>query len=575
MLRRLTLVGALFALLAFSASAQAASIWTPVNSGTSSTISSIVYQSPTRFWYATSSGTIAFWNGSSFVAGTGITPGENFVDLAFQPGGTVGYGVTSNGDVWRSTDAGVSWSPIAAPTTRSDCSNTSTAGAETELNAVQWANSTTVYLLGNNSTILRSLNADAGLPTFAEVNKLGSGTCVVQSETFTKNFTDATFLPSNPANAFFVAQDFGRLYQSSNALSGSVSGTKTGSDTVDSFNGNPRIAQDAGSPNRLWVADHESGGGGCGSLCLEVSTDGGNNSSTATFPNDSHVTGGLYDISSQGGVEVTAGSGGEIFTSVDGTNFYNQPADGALATENWRSEAAYDAAHVAVGGENGALAITAAANTIPDIVAPTGTISGPTTVTSGRATTYTAVLADNAGGSGVNPASITWTAPGFAAQHGATATFTFPRGVGEVTLTVTFADNAGNQGTATLDVTVNNAPPPGPPTGSNPTTTSTGGATIKIFRVVTVTGRNARFVPVIVSATKPRKFTAQLLPVKGKKKALATGKLTLKGKHGGHGTIRVKLPARVKPGQYFIVVRETTLSGRKVGRLIKVKFTLR
>jgi len=576
MLRRLTLLAALCALLASAATAQAASIWTPVSSGTSSTITSVVYQSPTRFWYATSSGTIAFWNGSSFTAGTGILPGENFTDLAFQPGGSIGYGVTSNGHIWRSTNAGVSWTQLASPTTRGDCTSATT-GAETELNAVLWANSTTVYLLGNTSTILRSTNADAvGAPTFTEINKLATGTCAVQNEPFTENFSDATFLPANPANAFFVAQDFGRLYQSSNALSGSVSGAKTNSDTVNNFNGNPRVAQDANSPNRLWVVDHSSGGGGCGTLCLQVSTDGGNTASAATFPNDSSPIGGLYDVSSQGGVEVTAGSGGEIFTSVDGTNFYNQPADGALATENWRAEGAFDAAHAAVGGENGALAVTAAANTIPDIIAPTGTISGATTATSGRATTYTAVLADNAGGTGINPGSITWTAPGFAAQHGPTATYTFPRDIGEVTLTLTFADNAGNQGTATLSVTVKNAPPPGPPTGSSPTTTTTGGATIKIFKIVTVTGRNARFIPVIVSATKPRKFTAQILPAKGKnKKALATGRLTLKHKHGGHGTIRVKLSAKVKPGTYVIVVRETTLKGKKVGKPIKVKFTLR
>ena len=67
MIRRLTLVGALFALLAFSASAQAASIWTPVSSGTSDTISAVVYQSPTRFWYATTNGHIAAFNGTSFV----------------------------------------------------------------------------------------------------------------------------------------------------------------------------------------------------------------------------------------------------------------------------------------------------------------------------------------------------------------------------------------------------------------------------------------------------------------------------------------------------------------------------
>ncbi len=59
------------------------------------------------------------------------------------------------------------------------------------------------------------------------------------------------------------------------------------------------------------------------------------------------------------------------------------------------------------------------------------------------------------------------------------------------------------------------------------------------------------------------------------RKALATGRLTLKGKHGGHGTVRVKLPAKVKPGKYFVVVRETTLKGKRVGRLIRFKFTLK
>jgi Photosynthesis system II assembly factor YCF48 len=576
MARRLTLLGVLCALLAFTATAQAATIWTPMNSGTTSTISSIVYQSPTRFWYATTGGTIAFWNGSAFVAGTGITPGENFTDLAFQPGGSVGYAITTNGHVWRSTDAGVSWTQLAAPTTRSDCSGLSVAQIETELNAVQWANPTTVFLMGNNSTILRSSNADAATPTFTEINKVvaADGNCAIQQEGFSENFTDATFLAANPQAAFFVAQDFGRLYQSSNALIVGASGTKVNGDTVNSFTGNPRIARDAGNPNRLWIVDHEAGGSGCGVLCLQVSTDGGTSASAAAFPNRPSVTGGLYDISSQGGVEVAAGSGGEIFTSVDGTNFYHQPAGGTLATENWRAEAAYDAAHAAVGGENGALAITAAANTIPDTTAPTGTIAGPTTVTSGQATRYAAVVADNAGGSGINPSSYTWTAPGFAAQHGATATYTFPRGAGGVTLTVRFADNAGNAGTATLHVTVRDAAPPGPPTGSRPATRHTGQATIRIYRIVTVTGRSGRFVPVIVSTARPRRFTVQIRPLRGRR-ALATSRFTLAGRHGGRGTIRVKLPARVTPGTYYIAVRVARLNGKPVGKLVRLRFALR
>jgi hypothetical protein len=571
MIRRLTLVGALFALLAFSASAQAASIWTPITSGTTDTISAIDYQSPTRFWYATTNGHVAFFNGSGFTQGTGITPGLNLTDVAFQPGGSAGYAVAGNGAVWRSADGGATWNAVTLANARTSCTD-ATPAPVSQLNAVVWASSTTAYLLGDNSTLEKSTAANTATPAFAEINKVGGGTCQAQSDSLTQDLTDATFLPANPSAGIMVTQDFGTLYGTSNAF---ASGAKITSGTVNTFTGSPHIAQDAGNPNRIWVADHQAGGNGCGELCLMVSTDGGTNSTHVTYANDTSPIGGLYGVSSQGGVEVAAGTGGEIFTSTDGTNFYNQPADGTLATENWRAEGAYDAAHAAVGGVGGALAVTSAANTIPDIVAPTGTISGPTTVTSGRATTYTAVLADNAGGSGINPASISWTAPGFPAQSGATATYTFPRDIGEVTLTVTFADNAGNQGTATLNVTVNNAPPPGPPTGSQPTTITTGGATIKIFKIVTVTGRNARFIPVIVSATKPRKFTAQILPVKGKKKALATGRLTLKHKHGGHGTIRIKLGAKVKPGRYFIVVRETTLRGRKVGNVIKIKFTLR
>jgi hypothetical protein len=36
-----------------------------------------------------------------------------------------------------------------------------------------------------------------------------------------------------------------------------------------------------------------------------------------------------------------------------------------------------------------------------------------------------------------------------------------------------------------------------------------------------------------------------------------------------------KLPAKVKPGTYYIVVRDTTLKGKKVGKLVRIKFRLR
>ncbi len=511
-LRRIALVITTAVVLgAGSATAQAASIWTPLNSGTAATITSIVYQSPTRFWYATSAGTVAYFNGAGFTNATGIEAGEEIVDMAFQPVskpggpgtvGLVGFAVTHNGHVWRSTDGGVNWSKIGSPTTRTECSVASTPVAETELNAVQWAGESDVFLLGDNSTILRSTNAGA---TFTEINK-NSVTCAMQGEASAQDMTDASFLPANPDHAVFVARNFGRLYASDDAVAeGSPSGSLVNSDTVNSFNGTPRIAQDPLSPNRIWVVGNTVDGFGCGTLCLERSTDGGTFAAAASFPNDAAVKGDLYDISSQGGAEVTAGSGGEIFTSVDGTNFYDQPAEGALATENWRAEAAYDAQHAAVGGESGALAITAAANTIP---------TPPSTPP---------------------PGPIASTAP---------------------------------------PATAGGAPPPGPPTGSNAVKANLGGATATIYKVVTVTGRSARFVPVVVATSKPRKFVAKILPLKGHR-VLATGRLTIKRRHGGHGTIDIQLPASVKPGTYLVVVRETTLAGKALGRVVKVRFSLK
>jgi hypothetical protein len=582
-----SLVTMALVLLASGSAAQAASIWTPINSGTTDTISSIVYQSPTRFWYATTNGKIEYYNAGTFIAGAGPSPGTNFTDLAFQPvqpgtaggpgtAGLYGYAVASDGSIWQTADGGVNWTSIARPNTYSDCSSSATLAPESELNAIVWANSTTAYLLGSSSTVLKSLNAASAIPNFMEINKLNSGTCADQNQTLTRNLADAVFLASNPLDGFMVSQFFGAIYSTSN---GFTSGTPL-SEMINQSAGNPRIAQDAANPNRIWVVDHGAGGAGClGSECFALSTDGAQTYSHPTYPQYANTgtspTLDLYDISSQGGTEVAAGSAGEIFNSVDGTNFYNQPAAGSLATENWRAEDAYDSADAAVGGQGGALVITSQANSIPDIIPPTGTIAGPTTVTSGQAVTYTASVADNAGGSGINPGGYTWTVPGLAAQHGSSATYTFPSGTGSARITLTFADNAGNQATATLDVTVNNAPPPappGPPFGSSPTTSSTGGATVTIYKKVTVTGRRGRFIPVVVKSKKGRRFVITLLTVKGHHHVVPAVKVTLR--KGGKKTVHVNIPSKVKSGKYLLAVRVFSLSGHALGRKISVLFIL-
>lgn len=493
--RRLSLLLTLSALLVPAAAARAASIWTPVASGTTDTISAVVYQSPTRFWYATTNGRIAYWNGSAFVAGTGVPPGEIFTDLAFQPGapgdpgagGAEGYAVASNGDVWRTADGGVSWTQLAHPNTYADCGSGETAAPESELNAVVWADNVTAYLLGNNSTLLKSTAANTPTPSFTEINKANNGTCQAQSQPSAENLTDAVFLLSNPPHGFMIDQSFGRLFSTSN---GFATGTPLNT-VINNYQGNPRIALDAANPNRIWAVDHNAGGTDCGTLCFGYTTDGGQTFTNPSYPQYSSSGGnpplGLYDVSSRGGVEVAAGTGGTILNSIDGLKFYNQPAGGALATEDWRAEDAYDAAHAAVGGVGGALAVTAAANTIPGTAPPTG--PGPAT----------------------------------------------------------------------------------PPSGSSPKSFSTGGATVTIYRVVTVSGRAGRYVPVAVSTKLGRKVAVTIASIKGKHR-LSAAHLTLA--HGGARTIHVTLSSKVKPGKYSIVIRISNLKGHGVGRKVTLAFKL-
>jgi hypothetical protein len=152
-----------------------------------------------------------------------------------------------------------------------------------------------------------------------------------------------------------------------------------------------------------------------------------------------------------------AGSSGQIATSVDGENFFYQDADSPLATADWKAVDLADGANGAVGGSGGALVVTTQANTVPDLVAPTGTISGPDKPVAGRPTTFTANVVDNAGGSGIDPNGFTWTAPGLPAATGAAPALTFPS-TGTITIKVTFRDLAGNAGEATKTVDVQPKP---------------------------------------------------------------------------------------------------------------------
>ncbi len=161
----------------------------------------------------------------------------------------------------------------------------------------------------------------------------------------------------------------------------------------------------------------------------------------------------LNGIGFGGGTLVAVGDNGQIFTSPDGTNAYMQPADPPLTATRWGAVGVADATHALIGGAGGAMIRSTTANSVPDTTAPAGTINGPDTITAGVATTYTAALSDNAGGSGVDTASLSWTAPTQAAKTGNPVSYTFAT-PGTYLISLAFKDLAGNTATISKSVTV-------------------------------------------------------------------------------------------------------------------------
>ena len=126
--------------------------------------------------------------------------------------------------------------------------------------------------------------------------------------------------------------------------------------------------------------------------------------------------------------------------------------------------------------------------------------------------TYTANVADNAGGSGINPAAFQWTATGVPTAAGNPASITFPS-AGFYTLKVAFKDLAGNAAEATLSVNVKAA-------------TAAPAGTTRVTRTVTVPGGS-------ISLTAPRacvpaggSFSATLAFKKSRKKGTKKVKVT-------------------------------------------------
>ena len=589
---RLALLLSVLALVP-AAAANAASLWTPITTGTTDNITAISTPTAGELVFTTSDGHIYYLNsGGTFTQATlSPTTTEDFNSVAMSQDGTNGVAVGNDGTIYYSSDSGEQWTAVTPKPqdyTSGDCTGWSNKGTLTDaLYSVKYVPGTappyTVYITGNNSDILRATDdGGAGQPTFTEINKSSTPFANPANTEYPycladsgggggQAFTDTAWI--NSTTGYLLSNSFGDYFGTTDGLTDTAGGT-TEVSADGSLNGQTqppgnKLALDLSNPSDAW--DAGSGGFTEG---IEYTTDGGIDWNTATYAN-ANESNTLNDIASEGTTVVAVGDNGDIWNSSDGVNFNDQVAAAPNSTTDWNAVAMVPGTTTAyVGGNNGAMVATTRANEPPDQTPPTGTITGPASLATGQFGTYTLHPVDNASGPGLNTSSYVWSIPDQSAQKGTTATFAFSA-PGSHTVTATFSDLDGLSNTASITIKVT-APAAPAPSGSGQHNTTTGGATVGIYRKVKVSGSKSRYIPIYLLDKTPRKFVITLLTVKHKgKKQKTLAKLTTTLKKG-HKSVHLKLPNSVKSGSYELQVRLYTTGKhpKAVGGRIKQLFVL-
>ena len=348
--------------------------WSPIASGTASNITAIEYQSPTRFWFTTSTGEIyGRGGGGNFVkekASTGIA----LNDIEFLPAPSeVGIAVGNGGQVFRTINGGLAWESIAgipvSKTTPNDCTEQKPLG---DVFSVRFASPTIVYILGQGSQLARSSNASVGANgTWVDANwndvlpggRSPGDTCRIADNG--DNLGDAFF--ASPTVGTFCTLFFGQVYVTADGLGSAA--TEKAEGCGNGFLGTRHLAGDPANPNRMWAV------GGSSKLDGTAMTiDGWTTAKSFLIGNDTiREVSEPTDVAYAGGTVLSAGGAGMILASNDGVTFYFNDAAG-LPTTNWEAVALANGNDGAVGGAGGALAVTTDASSVtpPPSTTPTG-----------------------------------------------------------------------------------------------------------------------------------------------------------------------------------------------------------
>lgn len=343
-----------------------AGIWTPVASGTTDTISAVSHRAE-RTVFGTTTGKVHVVGAGQ----RGSWPGLTVTDLATSPSGNTVVATLSGGKYARSADGGLTWGAAidlySYRVAETGCRSSAQpplplAPIGQDATSVAWASDSVGYMTTNlGSSLQQTTN---GGVSWSEINRAADGVCRLGS---LGELTDvAPVVGSN--SVYLIEKSFGGIWFSSDAFAGAPSKRD---DALNCFTERPSLAVDSADPSRLVAGDR------CGGrLNMPRSIDSGASFSSPDVIPEVNASQGIHDVSYVGGTAIWAGNGGHVFTSINSIQAYDQPADGALATTEWRTVDAYSAANAAIGGVGGALAVSAAANTTPPLPTLPGTGTG-------------------------------------------------------------------------------------------------------------------------------------------------------------------------------------------------------
>jgi hypothetical protein len=254
--------------------------------------------------------------------------------------------------------------PVSKKATSSTFNNCTATEPLGDVNAVRFAGSGQVWILGEGSQIARSTGGDLGAPgTWIDANRDTKGTPAADDDTckvpitYNQGGGDAFFANANVG--YFCTAFFGEVFFTADDLANTAV-----KKTADCGNGtlfNRRLAGDPGNPNRMWAVAPGDGN----ASYLRVTTDGWTSSAPLTLAHpEKRELGAPWDVDFAGGTVLVAGDQGMILNSTDGTTFNFVDAGGALATEGWRAAALASPSLAAVGGTGGKLALSGDANSL-------------------------------------------------------------------------------------------------------------------------------------------------------------------------------------------------------------------